>query len=579
MQYLQINGGNVSDSDRQLFISDVHVVANNTERDALTVQTGDVCKVTGDTKTYIYDGVNWIEIAAGVQYTNTDVSNYLLSILTTSQDLLFRNAAGNLARLNKGANNQILSTSTGGLLVWTDNTAGDKALTDLTDVTITTATTGQVLYKSAGDWVNQTLKTSNVTEETNLYYTTARQDDQMKTYFSAKGKLLAGTGASTYDQVAAPDVDFKVLVSDITNVLTTTGMVWNKLALNSSYFSNISATAPTNGQVLAYQTGTGTYTPTNSLGFPLLAPNGTAVAPSYSFVNFPNTGFYADLNGLRVGIGGVNHSLLTATTWNLYQNLAINGITGLPSTVGGAYDATFARMYFQNGGGVCALHGDGVSGRINGVCGNIVRFVIDNTATKVMRLDVLNTQIHDSQILINTATNTFQFKNAAATSTYLTVNTTGNSNVVMPLNRNAYIYYDFAGAVSSTTVTVANTYVLFSAWPAMNTNIAGSLITVANPVITVAIAGRYHVTANCYVSINDAQNIEIKLSKNGSVVTFYDGMYALINPNNTPICAQLSGIITFAANDTLQFAVKSPTDGKNMLMYGASITLTNLFNT
>lgn len=47
-------------------ISNVYAVANIAARDALTVQTGDVAKVTdaggGVTKTYIYDGASWIEL-------------------------------------------------------------------------------------------------------------------------------------------------------------------------------------------------------------------------------------------------------------------------------------------------------------------------------------------------------------------------------------------------------------------------------------------------------------------------------------------------------------------------------------
>lgn len=43
-------------------ISNVNVVANNTERDALSVETGDFARVTSTGKTFIYDGTAWIEI-------------------------------------------------------------------------------------------------------------------------------------------------------------------------------------------------------------------------------------------------------------------------------------------------------------------------------------------------------------------------------------------------------------------------------------------------------------------------------------------------------------------------------------
>lgn len=47
-----------------LALTDVHVVADNTERDALTVEEGDVAIVTGTGKTWIYDGSAWQELTA-----------------------------------------------------------------------------------------------------------------------------------------------------------------------------------------------------------------------------------------------------------------------------------------------------------------------------------------------------------------------------------------------------------------------------------------------------------------------------------------------------------------------------------
>lgn len=45
-----------------LAISDIHVVADNTARDALTVQTGDVAVVTGTNTTYMWSGSAWVEL-------------------------------------------------------------------------------------------------------------------------------------------------------------------------------------------------------------------------------------------------------------------------------------------------------------------------------------------------------------------------------------------------------------------------------------------------------------------------------------------------------------------------------------
>lgn len=51
-------------------ISDVSVVEDNTERDGLTVETGDFARVTSTGKTFIYDGSTWLEIL-----TTSDVNS------------------------------------------------------------------------------------------------------------------------------------------------------------------------------------------------------------------------------------------------------------------------------------------------------------------------------------------------------------------------------------------------------------------------------------------------------------------------------------------------------------------------
>jgi hypothetical protein len=70
-------------------ITEVYVVANIAARDALTVDEGDVAKVTdagaGLPKTYIYDGSSWIEIESGsdVDSVNGEVG----AVVLTSGDI------------------------------------------------------------------------------------------------------------------------------------------------------------------------------------------------------------------------------------------------------------------------------------------------------------------------------------------------------------------------------------------------------------------------------------------------------------------------------------------------------------
>lgn len=66
---LDANGKIIESQLPSIAITDVYVVADIAARDALTVQTGDVAKVTdagaGLPKTYIYTGTAWVEIESG----------------------------------------------------------------------------------------------------------------------------------------------------------------------------------------------------------------------------------------------------------------------------------------------------------------------------------------------------------------------------------------------------------------------------------------------------------------------------------------------------------------------------------
>jgi hypothetical protein len=77
-------------------ITEVYVVANIAARDALTVDEGDVAKVTdagaGLPKTYIYDGSAWIEIESGsdVDSVNGEVGAVVLSSGDIGMDVAVR---------------------------------------------------------------------------------------------------------------------------------------------------------------------------------------------------------------------------------------------------------------------------------------------------------------------------------------------------------------------------------------------------------------------------------------------------------------------------------------------------------
>lgn len=128
-------------------------------------------------------------------------------------------------------------------------TATAVSLDDLSDVVITTPVNNNVLRYNGANWINGVLFTDNVTELTNLYYTNARVDTRVQSYFPSKTSILAGTGVNTYSNVTVPASNNQALVSDNT---TTTGLAWKQLSLGGSYFSDLQITTPINGNILSH---------------------------------------------------------------------------------------------------------------------------------------------------------------------------------------------------------------------------------------------------------------------------------------------------------------------------------------
>lgn len=123
-----------------LALTDVYVVADIAARDALTVQEGDVAKVTdagaGTTKTFIYDGSSWVELQADGQLAlhEADTSAHGVSgdLLGTTDAQVITNkdidggTASNTSRItlpkNTKANLDGLTRKEGTLVYATDQT-------------------------------------------------------------------------------------------------------------------------------------------------------------------------------------------------------------------------------------------------------------------------------------------------------------------------------------------------------------------------------------------------------------------------------------------------------------------------
>ena len=70
-------------------VSTVNTVADNNERDALIVQTGDIAKVTSTGLTFVYDGSQWIEISSDVPVysVNGEVGDVVLTTDDINEDV------------------------------------------------------------------------------------------------------------------------------------------------------------------------------------------------------------------------------------------------------------------------------------------------------------------------------------------------------------------------------------------------------------------------------------------------------------------------------------------------------------
>ena len=98
-----------------LSITDVHVVADNTARDALTVQAGDVAVVTGTNTTYMYTGSTWQELLTAPDgVTSVNGMPGPVVVLTTSDvaegtNLYFTNARVVAAIIDDAAGDTIVN--------------------------------------------------------------------------------------------------------------------------------------------------------------------------------------------------------------------------------------------------------------------------------------------------------------------------------------------------------------------------------------------------------------------------------------------------------------------------------------
>lgn len=181
--------------------ADVGRLYFNTTNSVLYVNTGTAWSVvaTGGDASAIQTELNALETSLG-GFINSSNGTYVAAVM---------DALGNVEN----------STSLMGALTQLDaaiSSAASKKLTDLTDVTITTPSIGQFLQKSAGDWVNHTLVTADVsdltvsaTELNFVYGVTSSVQTQLdgKQTLDATLTALAGVTTAADTVVYATGVD------------------------------------------------------------------------------------------------------------------------------------------------------------------------------------------------------------------------------------------------------------------------------------------------------------------------------------------------------------------------------------
>jgi hypothetical protein len=171
-----------------LAITDVHVVADATERLALSAQEGDVAIQTDDSTSWIYDGSAWVQFAiggSGVSSVNgqTGVVSLLTTDISEGTNLYYtatrfddRLATKTTDNLTEGSSNKYFS-----------DTLARGAFSAGTGITITTGTIASTITQ----YTDALAKSASVVDSM-----AGTQTDQAPSVSSVKSYYTAGTGIS-----------------------------------------------------------------------------------------------------------------------------------------------------------------------------------------------------------------------------------------------------------------------------------------------------------------------------------------------------------------------------------------------
>jgi hypothetical protein len=175
-----------------LAITDVHVVADATERNALVAQEGDVAIQTDDSSSWIYDGSLWV--AFGVSGAVVSVNGQTGTVSLDTDDV--SEGSSNLyytsTRVNSAFDTRLATKTTDNLTEGSTNlyftsTRFDNSLGTKTTDNLTEGSTNLYFTNTRFDNRLSTKTTDNLSEgSTNLYYTSTRVNSAFDTRLATK---------------------------------------------------------------------------------------------------------------------------------------------------------------------------------------------------------------------------------------------------------------------------------------------------------------------------------------------------------------------------------------------------------
>jgi len=296
-----------------LAITDVHVVADATERNALVAQEGDVAIQTDDSSSWIYDGSSWV--AFGVSGAVVSVNGQTGTVSLDTDDI------------SEGSSN-LYYTST------RVNSAFDTRLATKTTDNLTEGSTNLYFTSTRFDNSLGTKTTDNLTEgSTNLYYTNTRFDNRLGT--KTTDNLSEGSTNLYYTSTRVNSAFDTRLATKTTDNLTegSTNLYFTTARARSSFSAGSNITI-VDGQISASSSGGARVGITEkTTSFSVSDPvDASIIQEHYAMNSSSSTTFTLPTavgnNGLsyiitRVGTGAVSVATVSAQTISGLASLTI----------------------------------------------------------------------------------------------------------------------------------------------------------------------------------------------------------------------------------------------------------------